>query len=87
MQIDFLLLNFNSSVVRLKGKSVEFADKAAEQFQFQCGSIKSYHIYSYVAINFHFNSSVVRLKVKGEGVSLLPIKNFNSSVVRLKERT
>ena len=56
------LLNFNSSMVRLKVKGA-IADLAVSIFQFQYGTIKRYDHILYSELAMHFNSSMVRLKV------------------------
>ena len=60
---DFILLCFNSIVVRLKGRSLARFFGSGRMFQFHSGSIKSF--YEENAMNNpqqSFNSIVVRLK-------------------------
>ena len=53
-------------------------------FQFQNGTIKSFAVYKWLAINESFNSKMVRLKVFSAFRGFYSHYGFNSKMVRLK---
>ena len=54
--------------MRLKGLIRDVAKSGTIKFQFQTGAIKSEAVDSLTVIEQHFNSKLVRLKVKNENV-------------------
>ena len=78
-----MLLNFNSTMVRLKGHPLPAAN-GARTFQFHYGTIKSSHAARIHGLSFYFNSTMVRLKVHRVCPMRYPKKDFNSTMVRLK---
>ena len=67
--------SFNSSVVRLGGKSFDNKSKYYKKFQFQCGAIGRNESASCLTRDPCFNSSVVRLGVvvHCEGAAVLRV--------------
>ncbi len=73
-------------MVRLKVK-IEKRKGQERKFQFQYGTIKRVLKFCNFRPLQHFNSSMVRLKVKQESYDLELEFDFNSSMVRLKDRS
>ena len=79
------ILNFNSTMVRLKVRQPE-EEIPGSRFQFHYGTIKSKAVPPYACFLYNFNSTMVRLKVLLLISTLPPILHFNSTMVRLKEK-
>ena len=70
-QLQFGLVSFNSSVVRLKDEAKTPDIPALVEFQFQCGSIKRNLTKGNCFDILCFNSSVVRLKANSLDLKIL----------------
>ncbi len=85
MNIDFSkILNFNSSVVRLKESDKNGGSIELNIFQFQCGAIKRFSKFSMYVGSMKFQFQCGAIKSVDLIFEYKSKSNFNSSVVRLK---